>query len=220
VQSELFAKKLPLGMKEILEVGCAPGRYLVYFAKEFNYSVSGIDFSEEGIAITDRNLYEHGVAGTVMFGDFLVHEFTKQYDIVFSAGFIEHFSDPVSIVRKMYEITKPGGIVLATIPNFGGLLGVSRKFFDLEVYKVHNPLSIEELRKAFDIVGLENVEVKPLGNLILPGPVNRAFFPRCISGVCSIFNRIFVFLYRRTNIRFENAFFSIQLYAYGEKSLW
>jgi hypothetical protein len=107
--------------------------------------------------------------------------------------------------------------VLSTIPNFAGLLGVSRKFFDFDIYRVHKPLSIEELQKAFDIVGLENVEVKPLGNLILPGPVNRDFFPRCISGVCSIFNKIFIFLYRSTNIKFENAFFSIQLYAYGEK---
>jgi SAM-dependent methyltransferase len=217
VQSQLFARKLPLGKKELFEVGCAPGRYLIYFDKKFGYKVSGIDFSEDGIAITKENLREHDVRRKVILGDFLDHEFSKQYDIVFSAGFIEHFSEPVSVVEKMHDIAKPGGIILATIPNFAGLLGVSRKFFDLGIYKVHNPLSIDSLSLAFSSVGLQNVEVKALGNFLLPGPVNRKLFPRLISVTCSFFNRILISLYRKSNIKLGNAYFSVQLYAYGEK---
>ena len=43
-----------------------------------------------------------------------------KYDVVFSAGFIEHFVEFESMVQLHADLTKPGGHVYITAPNFGG----------------------------------------------------------------------------------------------------
>jgi len=43
------------------------------------------------------------------------------FDIVFSMGFIEHFSDLDSIVGKHVELLKKHGILLLGVPNYRGI---------------------------------------------------------------------------------------------------
>ena len=46
----IFHKYFDSGDKTIIEIGCAPGKWLIYFSKIFNYSIYGIENSKIGLS--------------------------------------------------------------------------------------------------------------------------------------------------------------------------
>ena len=144
----VFRKHLLKGKKSLFEVGCAPGRFLIHFANEFNYAVSGIEFSRGGHLKTLDNLSLSGVQANIMRGDFMKVDLRgHHYDVVFSAGFIEHFLKPHQVVEKKLSLLKPGGELLTTVPNFAGLFGMVRKIMDRDLYDRHVILTLNTLRQ-------------------------------------------------------------------------
>jgi SAM-dependent methyltransferase len=89
---------------------------MVYFAKHFGYAVDGVDYSTSG-PLVEATLELNGVVGGYFQED--VFDFTTDelYDVVFSAGFVEHFNDPVAPVSKHADLAKPGGMVVLSVPN-------------------------------------------------------------------------------------------------------
>lgn len=114
----LFHQYLPKNREfELLELGCAPGRWLHYFNSEFGYRVTGLDSSPAGIKITKENLDYLGVRGEVILGDAFDYKFNRQFDVVFSFGLIEHFDPPVEIVKKHLDLVNRGGYLVLAVPN-------------------------------------------------------------------------------------------------------
>ena len=79
--------------KTIIEIGGYPGRYLAYLADKYNLVPTSLDFNsdkakiEEVMHVFDVKDFE------VIQADIFTHLPEKQYDIVFSNGFIEHFEN-------------------------------------------------------------------------------------------------------------------------------
>jgi 2-polyprenyl-3-methyl-5-hydroxy-6-metoxy-1,4-benzoquinol methylase len=100
-----------------LEVGCVPGRHMVYFAKHYGYQVSGIDYSDE-ILYVGPTLKAHNITKFELvqcdFSDFAP---ATKYDIVFSAGFVEHFAEPDSVFKKHVDLLQENGILIISLPN-------------------------------------------------------------------------------------------------------
>ena len=46
---------------------------------------------------------------------------TNYFDVVILNHTLEHLEDPVSVLKKVKEVLKKGGIVFVDVPNFGGL---------------------------------------------------------------------------------------------------
>lgn len=59
-----------------------------------------------------------GVAATIHFGDFRDVELSQQFDMVMSFGLIEHFDDPVLLVKDHARLCAPGSRVALTVPDF------------------------------------------------------------------------------------------------------
>src|SRR3989339_566597 len=75
-----------------LEVGAVPGTTLLFLAKEFNYSCTGIDFSPRILELNVAFL-KQGISARFIKDDFLKWESDDLFDFVYSNGFIEHFED-------------------------------------------------------------------------------------------------------------------------------
>ena len=111
-------------MAEVLEVGCAPG----YLMAEFCGIATEGPFCMESTLrpmvfdFTRQLLDELNIKATLHLADvrnFIPEEF---YDLVYSCGLIEHFTEPKSIMEHHVRLCKPGGIVAVSIPNYGGKL--------------------------------------------------------------------------------------------------
>ena len=145
------------GGGDAVEVGCVPGSYMIYLAKEFGYRVSGIDYSER-LPYVRENLRFNGITNAELFhSDLFQFVPVRQYDLVFSQGFVEHFDDFRLVVRKHEELALPGGLVVIIVPNLTHLHRVLCGHFAPQVLSVHRfPLmDAHVLRETLEETGLE-----------------------------------------------------------------
>jgi len=111
---------------KVLEVGSAPGYNLVRLSQTFDFIPFGIEYSDSGVELNRSIFISHNLnPDNVIQADFLSDEFHKQYkryfDIVISAGFIEHFTDVEDIIEKHINLLTKGGYLIVSIPNLRGV---------------------------------------------------------------------------------------------------
>lgn len=70
--------------------------------------------------------------------DFLEHTPSPQYDLIFSNGFIEHFTNYVEVLDKHVAYLKPGGAMMVMIPNKRYLRKIYGYLVDYKNLKAHN----------------------------------------------------------------------------------
>jgi 2-polyprenyl-3-methyl-5-hydroxy-6-metoxy-1,4-benzoquinol methylase len=124
--------------KALLEIGCAPGRWLAYFHKKYGYQVSGIDNSAIGCQKTMDNLEKQQVKGKIHLADFIEDEPLGKYDVVLSLGVIEHFENPGLALKRHLDFLKPNGRLIIGIPNFKGANYLIQKSLDKTLLDKHN----------------------------------------------------------------------------------
>ncbi len=125
--------------RSALEIGGAPGQYLVYVAKTLGYEISCLDYSAVGCQKTRENLKMLGLTGEVYQGDlFSADAAVPLFDVVYSLGLIEHFVDLVDIIGRHLRFLKPGGVLLVGCPNLTGIYHVFMRFLAPTLLAKHN----------------------------------------------------------------------------------
>jgi len=120
------------------EIGCAPGKTMVNFAKNFGYQVSGVDFSS--LEITRETLRQNGIHDAAVYdADFTTFQLEEKFDVVSSYGFIEHFDDYNAIIKKQASFVKEGGHIVVQLPNIRYFNYCLYRIFDPDLIKIHNP---------------------------------------------------------------------------------
>jgi 2-polyprenyl-3-methyl-5-hydroxy-6-metoxy-1,4-benzoquinol methylase len=132
-------ESLPAVQGEALEIGCAPGKWLAFMAKEFGLKPNGIEYSEAGMNATMKNFQLLGLtSGSIRTGDFFHIKPDRQFDVVMSFGFIEHFSQVDTVVDLHMQWLRPGGTLILGVPNFRGIYYFLQKFLDRTILDKHN----------------------------------------------------------------------------------
>ncbi len=171
--NKIFKKFLPKDTNlTIFEIGCAPGCYLIYFNKTFGFRPFGIDFIKEGVEKTKVNLENFGIDSSgIYFGDiFSEKEKFPKFDLVFSGGFVEHFSDLQLTIDIHTKFLKRGGYLIITVPNFRSkFYRTLQKFLNKEDYYAHMEISKKDIliciEKDYEIIFLDYVGFFDLGIL-------------------------------------------------------
>lgn len=208
--------------KRFIEAGCAPGKYGVYFAKSFGYEVFGFDYSPSGVALTKTNWNILNVKGEVIEADVfdLPDRFQNFFDVVLSAGFIEHFSDPKKIVDILSLLLKKNGLIVTIVPNtYRCLNSILKKAFCykeyLKIKETHIPIDMDNLlnyHSGFDILCAKRI---------------IGFFPESIFSSSDVLSRImkrifrkalFLFMYVRLNKFLQYDFFASHFMIIGKKN--
>jgi SAM-dependent methyltransferase len=147
----------PMKGARVLEIGSAPGDMLVDFARHLGLEPFGVEYSEEGAEVNRRMFKAHGLnPDNVIHADLFAEDFQRRYrgafDIVYSGGFIEHFSDPRDTVEKHLNLLADGGYLIVIIPNLRGLNYVLTSLFARHLIAIHNLniMKLGEFRKLFD----------------------------------------------------------------------
>lgn len=98
-----------------LEIACGTGRFLLH-CRERGLRPLGVELSLYAAVECRRLDVEVAVAdfssGAVRSGGF---------DAVVMHQFLEHVTQPVEVLRQAYALLRPGGVLLATTPNLGGI---------------------------------------------------------------------------------------------------
>lgn len=126
VISEAIAAYVPKAKNNeiALEIGCAPGKWLVFLYERLGYRVDGFEYLDIAAEKTRENLLLCGVSATkfnIITADFLNQNPEEKYDLVTSFGFIEHFENYQDIFYKHLAYTKKDGYVVIGFPSFRGV---------------------------------------------------------------------------------------------------
>jgi len=149
-----------------IEVGCYPGKFLALFG-EMGYSINGIDICNR---ITDMNhwfISKKYKIGEINNCDFLKYKIIKNFDLVCSFGFIEHFDNWEKLIDKHIAMTKKGGKCIIEIPNLNSIFyKILYKTFEPDVLKGHNlaMMSLNKIRSHFEKQGCMVIKSEYVGH--------------------------------------------------------
>lgn len=107
-----IARDLP-PRAEVLEVAPGPGYFAIELAKLGDYKIEGVDISRTFVEIAARNAERAGVDVSFHEGDVANLPFAdRSFDFLLCRAAFKNFSRPVSALREMYRVLKPGGYAL------------------------------------------------------------------------------------------------------------
>jgi 2-polyprenyl-3-methyl-5-hydroxy-6-metoxy-1,4-benzoquinol methylase len=113
-----------LSGKRVLEIGCGNGIFARYLATQGAELVAA-DFSEEAISNTRKRL--EGFEATVMVADIQRIPFPDEsFDVVVSQETLEHVPDPALALEELVRVTRRGGKLIVTTPNYLSLMALWR----------------------------------------------------------------------------------------------
>lgn len=113
---EIFGAADPSGLR-ILEVGAGTGRDSVALAKA-GAKVVTLDYAPESLALIQKAAAGNDVEIGVVGGDGLSLPFADgSFDLVFHQGLLEHFRDPMPLLRENVRVLKDGGMLLVDVPQ-------------------------------------------------------------------------------------------------------
>jgi len=225
----IFPKYLPrLEGANILEIGSAPGDFLIQMALRHKVNPYGVEYTQNGVAI-NRKLFEmHNLQPENIFNaDLFDSEFQEQhrssFDVVISRGFIEHFTNMNEVMDAHLNLLKQGGYLVVSVPNFRGIYYLWIYLFRRSVLEWHN-LDVMELtrfRRLFLDRNLSTSYCSYYGTVSLSlcnggdRPIVR-IFARLLHLLQRCFNVILRFVFRKGGV--ESKFFSPYLLYIGVKN--
>lgn len=97
--------------QKVLELGCGGSAFLPYFAHQFGFDVSGIDYSESGCDLARQMCVANNISARVVCADFFhaPAEMMESFDVVASFGVVEHFSDTTYTLSRFAGFLKREG---------------------------------------------------------------------------------------------------------------
>lgn len=130
-----------INAKSFIEIGGFPGYYAIIAKKYLQIQeVELFDFYIDASLVQQllqvNDVLENDIK--LIEGDLFSHSFSRTYDIVFSAGFIEHFEDLEQVISYHWNLVSPGGGLLMTVPNFLGANGWAQFIWNRKNYHAHN----------------------------------------------------------------------------------
>ena len=103
--------------KKILEVGSGIGRDSIYLAK-LGADCYLLDYIEAPLKIAREIAETEKVGITIIRGDANTLPFPDScFDLVYSQGLIEHFTEPDVLIKEQRRVLKKGGYLLVDVPQ-------------------------------------------------------------------------------------------------------
>jgi 2-polyprenyl-3-methyl-5-hydroxy-6-metoxy-1,4-benzoquinol methylase len=101
----------------LLDVGAGYGDFLHYASKE-GWQVSGFEFSP---AVAKISREKYGISLAV--GDLFEMPFAKQsFDVITMWHVLEHLANPMAALRRLFQLLRPGGVLVLEVPNLNCLV--------------------------------------------------------------------------------------------------
>lgn len=122
-----FALCRPLNGASFLDLGCGSGQYSIFAAQSGAGEVTGLDLSEEMIALAKERASQKGVEARCDFrlGDVVKSEGIEPHDFTVALGVFDYIETPEELLQRMAALTKVR--LVASFPKRNHPLTLQRK---------------------------------------------------------------------------------------------
>ncbi len=155
--------------KDILDIGCGPGRFAVELAKGKPNLILGIDISDKMISLAKEIVKNRNYQQLCVFQktDFMDKDFTQKFDIVLASGVFDYVPEPEAFLAKVSEVARE--MVILSFPIKFTLLTPLRKmwlaFRDCpNFYYTKN-----QIKRLLNGAGLKAVAIYRIGSFLVNG---------------------------------------------------
>jgi 2-polyprenyl-3-methyl-5-hydroxy-6-metoxy-1,4-benzoquinol methylase len=141
------------GGTNLLDIGCAQGFFL-FSASQAGYITKGIEISRDAAEYARR---EFGLdIETKPFEELRFAE--NHFDVVTLWQVLEHVPYPLMILREVHRILKPGGLLVVSTPDIGGIPAkiLGKKWWDIKRLHV-NQFTTRTLAGILQNAGFNNI---------------------------------------------------------------
>jgi 2-polyprenyl-3-methyl-5-hydroxy-6-metoxy-1,4-benzoquinol methylase len=115
--------------KRVLEIGCGRGVFARHLAEQ-GANLVAADFSPAAVSYARRRLENHDAE--VLVADVAAIPFPDEsFDVVVSQETLEHIPDPRKGLAELVRVTKVGGTLIVTTPNYLNFVGLYRALMRL-----------------------------------------------------------------------------------------
>ena len=186
--SNLLARYVRRGAS-VCEVGCADSVWVPHLIR-MGARVTGLDYSEQGLARLSTRLAADRLDATLLAADLLGPSpfGGAAFDVVFSLGLVEHFDEPARALQAMRDTLAPGGVMITMVPNLVGAWGPLQARLDREVFERHVPYdtgALDAMHRRSGLVPIEPARyLGVFGLTILHRPSLAERFPR-VNRACA-----------------------------------
>jgi cyclopropane fatty-acyl-phospholipid synthase-like methyltransferase len=168
--SALYRRLLPARRDaRILEIGCGSGSFLHFLKAEGYVDITGIDVSEEQVAVA-----RSAGVGDIEAADALPYldDHPAAYDLIVAFDVIEHFSkdEALRFLDGVHNALRSGGVVLLRTPNADSPFHSWIRYADFTHELAFTPASIRQVLRA---TGFTDIRVMPLEPYV-HGPASAA----------------------------------------------
>ncbi len=147
---------------KLLDVGCGEGFFL-FNASRAGYITRGVELSQDAAEYAKR---EFGL--DVEVGLFEEMQFPENYfDVVTLWQVLEHLPQPLTVLKEVHRVLKPGGLLVASTPDFGGIPAriMERRWWN--VRRIHiNQFTTKTLMNTLGNAGFKNLSSVKYGESI------------------------------------------------------
>lgn len=144
---------------KLLDIGCGFGFFLET-AKQKNWDVTGIEITDDAVkACTLKGLrMHHGTLEIAHFQD-------EMFDVIVMIETIEHITEIDNLIREIYRILRPGGLVYLSTPNFNAINRYRLKDqYDVIQYPLHlSYFTPKTLTRFFEMNGFKTERITSTG---------------------------------------------------------
>jgi 2-polyprenyl-3-methyl-5-hydroxy-6-metoxy-1,4-benzoquinol methylase len=154
--SRELARQCRPGARSI-ELGCGGSVWVPMLAAR-GVESWGIDYSEVGVRSARQTVARWNTTATIVQGDVFDEStlLAGHFDMVYSLGLLEHFTDSRPLLDRCLKLVKPGGIVLTSVPNLAGVWGPLQRRLNPTIYEAHRlftpaELDAEHVSAGFDV---------------------------------------------------------------------
>lgn len=154
----------------VLEVGCGTAIDACILAEDPRLQVVGVDRAKGAIEVGKKICSSLGRRCSLLVGDAYRLSFPDEtFDLVFSQGFLEHFRDPLPLLREQVRVLKSSGCLVVDVPQKYAGLGLYSLRKQWKIRKGVWPwgwetqYSYAELKKLGDASGLVTLETAGYG---------------------------------------------------------
>jgi len=157
--------------RKLLDIGCAMGALLAE-ATKVGYKADGVDISKDAVGyckkqgFTVYNGTVQGLGKTLKSGS---------YDVVTAFQIIEHERDPLTMMKRIYNLLNHDGMVVLATPNYGGFWRrvMGKRWFGFRHPEHVVLLDFQSMRILLEKAGFRDIEIRK--DSPRPFPLSFAF---------------------------------------------
>lgn len=143
-----YYKQHETDTENVLEIGCAQGKFGNYFKKKYNtLNYIGIDIFQEAVDLANDEI-DTALCDNIENPKQETKELLEKYgfDLIILADVLEHLQNPWDTLKNMQKLLKPNGRIMISIPNGGNIEVIKKLAFDKFEYEERGILDKTHLR--------------------------------------------------------------------------